>query len=221
MTISALIFGGIGTLIETSTLQREAFNRAFTTLGIDFVWDHADYAASLSNSGGRNRLAAIALPGGARLTEAQIAAVHAEKTNAFDAMLADRVLPLRAGVADLLTRAAAAGIVVAWATTTSQANIDAILRASGGALTRTLFAFIGGDLAVERQKPDPEIYLRVLATLGIRPAAAIAIEDSATGVHSAKAAGLFTVAFPGEMHVGNLGGPDMITRSLDEVSLDR
>jgi len=221
MTISALIFGGIGTLIETSTLQREAFNRAFATLGIDFVWHHVDYAASLSNSGGRNRLAAIALPGGARLTEAQIAAVHAEKTNAFDAMLADRVLPLRAGVADLLTRAAAAGIVVAWATTTSQANIDAILRASGGALTRTLFAFIGDDLAVERQKPDPEIYLKVLATLGIRPAAAIAIEDSATGVHSAKAAGLFTVAFPGEMHVGNLGGPDMITRSLDEVSLDR
>ncbi len=221
MTISTLIFGGIGTLVETSTLQRAAFNRAFAELGIDFEWGHADYAASLSDSGGRNRLAGIALPDGARLNTAQIAEVHAEKTRAFDAMLADTVLPLRAGVANLVARAKAAGVALAWATSTSQTNIDAVLRATGGAITRNNFTFIGNDRLVTRQKPDPEIYVKVLTTLAIGPADAIAIEDSPTGVAAAHAAQIYTVAFPGAMHTdGNLAAADVVVGSLDEVALD-
>ena len=46
------------------------------------------------------------------------------------------------------------------------------------------------------KKPAPDIYNVALKSLGIQPARAIAVEDSAIGVTSAKAAGLFTVATP-------------------------
>ena len=45
-------------------------------------------------------------------------------------------------------------------------------------------------------KPDPEIYLAALHDLKTQPDHAIAIEDSASGVAAAKAAGLFTAAVP-------------------------
>tara|TARA_B110000503_G_scaffold47893_1_gene77939 strand:+ start:1294 stop:1407 length:114 start_codon:yes stop_codon:yes gene_type:complete len=37
MTVKAVFFGSIGTLVETSDLQRRAFNQAFAEAGLD--WD--------------------------------------------------------------------------------------------------------------------------------------------------------------------------------------
>ena len=37
--MKALLFGSIGTLIETSNIQRESFNQAFKEIGLDWHWD--------------------------------------------------------------------------------------------------------------------------------------------------------------------------------------
>lgn len=50
-----------------------------------------------------------------------------------------------------------------------------------------------------RTKPDPALYLSVLAALDIRAEQAIAFEDSPNGILAAKRAGLFCVAVPNEM----------------------
>ena len=64
-------------------------------------------------------------------------------------------------------------------------------------------------------KPDPEIYLAALHDLKTDPGHAIAIEDSASGVAAAKAAGLFTVAVPNPItKYHNLDGADVIMESL-------
>ena len=64
-------------------------------------------------------------------------------------------------------------------------------------------------------KPDPEIYLAALHDLKTDPGHAIAIEDSASGVAAAKAAGLFTVAVPNPItKYHNLDGADVIVESL-------
>lgn len=52
---------------------------------------------------------------------------------------------------------------------------------------------------VARPKPAPDVYLRVLADLGVPAAEAIAFEDSQPGVAAAKAAGLYVVAVPNEL----------------------
>jgi HAD superfamily hydrolase (TIGR01509 family) len=48
-------------------------------------------------------------------------------------------------------------------------------------------------------KPDPALYLSVLAALELRPEQALAFEDSPNGVLSAKRAGLYCVAVPNEL----------------------
>jgi HAD superfamily hydrolase (TIGR01509 family) len=49
---------------------------------------------------------------------------------------------------------------------------------------------------VERGKPAPDVYLEAARRLGVRPRDVVAIEDSANGIRSAKAAGMRVIAIP-------------------------
>ena len=53
--MKAIIFGSIGTLVETSDIQRQSFNQAFKEIGLDWYWDKNNYKNLLKKSGGRNR----------------------------------------------------------------------------------------------------------------------------------------------------------------------
>ena len=73
-----------------------------------------------------------------------------------------------------------------------------IVRANLDALgTAGLIAGIVGLDDVAAGKPDPEPYRAGCALLRLEPARVIAVEDSATGVAAARAAGLFVVGFAG------------------------
>jgi HAD superfamily hydrolase (TIGR01509 family) len=56
-------------------------------------------------------------------------------------------------------------------------------------------AVVAGD-EVEALKPAPDIYLEVCRRLGAGPEDSVALEDSPTGVASARAAGLFVIGIP-------------------------
>ena len=56
MSYKAVLFGSIGTLAETSDLQRDAFNEAFKISGLDWFWDEDIYRKLLSKSGGTSRI---------------------------------------------------------------------------------------------------------------------------------------------------------------------
>ena len=45
--MKAVLFGSIGTLIESSNIQRESFNQAFREIGLDWYWDQEDYTKLL------------------------------------------------------------------------------------------------------------------------------------------------------------------------------
>ena len=62
----------------------------------------------------------------------------------------------------------------------------------GGLKAMVDFAFSGEDCAAH--KPAPDIYLKALNALGLTADKAIAVEDSPTGIASAKAAGLKVLA---------------------------
>lgn len=49
---------------------------------------------------------------------------------------------------------------------------------------------------VERGKPAPDVYLEATRRLGVQPSRSVAIEDSASGIGSARAAGMHVVAIP-------------------------
>ena len=71
--------------------------------------------------------------------------------------------------------------------------IKAVLRITE--LDQLFEVMIYGD-EVPRGKPAPDIYLEALKALGVSPAVSLGIEDSANGLRSLKAAGMFAVAAP-------------------------
>jgi mannitol-1-/sugar-/sorbitol-6-/2-deoxyglucose-6-phosphatase len=70
-------------------------------------------------------------------------------------------------------------------------------------------------------KPAPDVYLRAAGLLGVRPAACLAVEDSALGVLSARAAGMPCVAIP-DAHTAQDPRLAAATLRLDSIrDLDR
>ena len=54
--LKAIIFGSIGTVLETSDIQRKSFNKAFKKFGLTWYWSKNKYKKLLKMSGGENRL---------------------------------------------------------------------------------------------------------------------------------------------------------------------
>jgi beta-phosphoglucomutase-like phosphatase (HAD superfamily) len=201
MKLKALIFDVDGTLADTEEAHRRAFNEAFGSEGLDWLWSKPQYAELLRTTGGKERIAAYinGLPLGAAERDAimeRVAALHKIKTANYMRIINAGEVPLRDGVARLLDEAEAAGVALGIATTTTFDNIQALLQTTLGPRAMQRFAVIGAGDQVPRKKPAPDIYKYVLRQLGLRPQDAVAIEDSANGVASAKGAGLFTIVTP-------------------------
>lgn len=192
--IEALLWDVDGTLAETERDgHRLAFNDAFAAMGLAWAWDVERYGALLRVTGGRERiLADMATQADAPATlperEALARELHRRKTLAYERRLAEGAITLRPGVHELLDEAATRGLRLAIVTTTSRANVTALLRHTLGASTRLRFetAVCGEDVATK--KPDPEAYTLALQRLGLPPLATLAIEDSPAGVAAARAA---------------------------------
>lgn len=201
MSIDALIFDVDGTLADTEEAHRAAFNEAFEHFGLGWTWTQAEYRDLLTVTGGKERLASyIATLGlqpdhAARLL-ARVPDIHAAKTAFYGRRIADGEVPLRDGIARLLNDALQAGCQLAIATTTTAANVDALLESALGARGADMFSVIGCGDQVAAKKPAPDIYRLVLDTLETQPDRAIAFEDSVGGLRSAVGAGLWTVITP-------------------------
>jgi len=189
----ALIFDVDGTMAETEELHRQAFNETFERFGLGWVWDIELYRLLLRVTGGKERIAHFLQRfgvEGARLSEAQIAELHRFKTARYAELLARGSCPLRSGVSDIIIGAEGRGQRLAIATTTSRGNIDALLAPVFGKNWSDLFqAIVSGD-DVHRKKPAPDVYLKVLETLGLPGHACLAFEDSRNGLLAAMRAGI-------------------------------
>jgi HAD superfamily hydrolase (TIGR01509 family) len=210
-----LIFGSIGTLMETSDIQRRAYNQALSEAGLSWIWTPEIYSDLLNQSGGQDRLTLLAQATATPLTPLQIEQIHSRKTQLACQELESSSHPLRPGVEKLIEFAKSRSMKLAIVTTTFQENIDAIFKASSGALQASDFLYIGDRLAVTKGKPSPEAYLIALAKLETHPDTTLAIEDTAASVMSAKRATITVIATPGERSYGlDLWQADLVCSSL-------
>ncbi|EBA11172.1 HAD-IA family hydrolase [Roseobacter sp. CCS2] len=190
----AIIFGSIGTIVETSAMQREAFNQSFAEADLDWHWSEEEYISLLKKSGGRQRIADYA---NAKDADVSASALHNRKTEIFNEMMVKEGLKPRPGVLPLIRFAKEQDMKLGFATTTSNNNICAIFDALEGALHRSTFDFVGDADEVAKSKPDPEIYYRAMTALTVNADQCLAIEDTAVSMQAATAAGIACVAFPG------------------------
>jgi HAD superfamily hydrolase (TIGR01509 family) len=128
---------------------------------------------------------------------------------------------LRPGIVDYLAATRRRGLKRAICSSSSRWWVDMHIKRFEEALGWDAICTADGDPA--RAKPAPTLYLEALRLLDVRPAEAVAFEDSPHGVRAAKAAGIFTVAVPNEVTRGlGLGeaGADLVLDSLAEVPPD-
>jgi beta-phosphoglucomutase-like phosphatase (HAD superfamily) len=220
MKIKALIFDVDGTLADTEEAHRCSFNRAFELHRLRWHWSEPEYAGLLKITGGKERIGAyvdsLAIETGERRQlQAQIPAIHATKIENYTELVREGLVPLRDGVARLIEEAEQAGVRLAIASTTTLANIEALLTVNLGGRGLTRFSVIGAADQALRKKPAPDIFEYVLKELQERAADCVAIEDSAGGLAAARGAGLFTVITPSRWTLGeDFGGADLVLRSL-------
>ncbi|HEY2022364.1 HAD-IA family hydrolase [Paraburkholderia sp.] len=199
--MQALIFDVDGTLADTETAHLHAFNAAFAEARLDWCWNEALYMRLLKVAGGKERLLHYwrmvegEEAGGAQALKA-VDALHALKTRHYTERMRGNGLPLRPGIARLIDEANAAGIRVAIATTTTLANLDALLQPHFGAHWRTRFAAIGDAGTTHAKKPAPDVYHDVLEQLGLPAAACLAFEDSENGLLAARGARVPVIVTP-------------------------
>jgi HAD superfamily hydrolase (TIGR01509 family) len=195
MRMTAILFGSIGTLADTSELQREAFNAAFAEHGLDWEWTQQEYQSLLSESGGAGRIATYAQARGA---DVDADAVHATKSEIFQRRLREGGIEPRPEVAATIETARSQGVKIALVTTTSADNIAALKEALAPTVDLDSFDLILDTSDADEPKPAKDIYAVALQRLGENATDVLVIEDNVGGVTAAVSAGLNCIAFPGE-----------------------
>ncbi len=198
MKLKALIFDVDGTLAETEEAHRAAFNTIFAQAGLGWKWSMDDYHELLEISGGKERMRAFQanLPLGERLSDAEIAALHKEKTAIYGEILARGELELRPGVDALIKAGRKAGLRIAVATTTNTPNVEALTQCCWGRPANEVFDVVAAGDQVRAKKPAPDVFNLALDRLGLTPDVCVAFEDSLNGVRSARGANLPVVVTP-------------------------
>jgi HAD superfamily hydrolase (TIGR01509 family) len=192
--LRALIFDVDGTLAETEEIHRRSFNAAFKAAGLRWHWSREQYAALLTTTGGKERIARYQSEHGTtQLSDYDIIELHKAKNQIYSESLAKGILTLRPGVARVFEQAKHLGLKLGIATTTSRSNVEALLQCCIGPESVGLFDAIVSGEDVSHKKPDPEVYNRCLSVLDLGWPDVLAFEDSGVGLKAALGANIRTI----------------------------
>jgi len=141
--------------------------------------------------------------------------VDRKSFHAYDIIVKQGIKPFP-GVVELIRDLIKKGYVLGLASSTAFLVINALLESLK---IKHHFSVIHGPEAVKNGKPDPDVYLLTAKILDVDPWDAIVIEDSKSGVISAKRAGAKCIAYlNGHNRAQDLGLADHITDSFYKIN---
>ena len=192
--VKALFLGSIGTLAETSEIQRNAYNQAFEEHGIDWYWNIANYCDLLKRPGGRERLKRFS---NGELSAETINSIHARKEELFKEKLGGSIKP-RHGLIECIKFCRQKNIKVGFITTTSIKNINSLKTALLPYIDINDFDLITNRNDVKKEKPNSEVYRFALSKLKLKPSETIAVEDTEVNQQAALEQRILCYLFAGE-----------------------
>jgi len=209
--IAAVVFDFDGLILDTELPIFEAWSALFEAHGAPPLTIE-EWGAEIGTING------LDLP--AMLLERATVPVDLDEADVWrrahrDLLLAEQ--QARPGVEDWLAEADAAGLGVAIASSSEAEWVVPLLERIG---LHTRFRHVVNAGGALRAKPAPDTYVEACARLGVDPAHALAVEDSAHGITAAKAAGLRCVAVPHQLTEQlDLSAADLRLSSLAECTL--
>lgn len=187
MRYDAIIFDLDGVLCSTDQYHYLAWKSLADELGIPFDETMNNRLRGVSRM---DSLEIVLEPYQGNLTQAEKEALAERKNAAYREMLgAMTPADVRDEVRTVLIRLRTAGLKLAVGS--SSKNARYILERT--ALT-DCFDAVSDGVGLKRSKPDPEVFLRAAALLGIPPAHCAVVEDAVAGVEAGRAAGMTTFA---------------------------
>jgi len=212
--IGALIFDFDGLILDTEGPEVRIWERLFREAGGRF--DHQAYLGTIGSWENVSYQPAVYL---ARLMDHGVTAQELiERVRRESAACIAQDLPLP-GVEKLIARARAAGLRLAVGSSSPADWVRGHLRRLG--LIDNFDVIVTFD-DVHLSKPSPEIFLTVLARLGIKAEQALVLEDSHNGVLAASRAGIRVVAVPNAVTAAqDFSLAEEVLETLDALALEK
>ncbi|ASN23683.1 HAD family phosphatase [Streptomyces pluripotens] len=207
LALQAVLLDMDGTLVDTEGFWWDVEVAVFASLGhaLDESWRHVVVGGPMTRSAGF-----LIEATGADITLAELAVLL---NDGFEERIG-HTLPLMPGATRLLAELHEHGVPTALVSASHRRIIDRVLTVLG---SHHFALSIAGD-EVSRTKPHPDPYLLAAAGLGAEPTRCAVVEDTATGVAAAEAAGCRVVAVPSVAPIAPSEGRTVVP-SLEEVNL--
>jgi HAD superfamily hydrolase (TIGR01509 family) len=190
--IKAIFWDNDGVLVDTEHLYFQATQHVLASVGIPLTQD--DYIELFLVKG----KGAWHLAEERGMSPGDVDALRSSRNALYSQRLAEapRLTPGITRVLDALHGRYVMGVV----TSSLKDHFDVIHRHTG---LLQYFDFVLTASDYSRSKPDPEPYLRAVDKSGVDREACVAIEDSARGLESARAAGIRCIVVPSGLTRGS------------------
>ncbi|GHD96158.1 HAD family hydrolase [Streptomyces naganishii] len=205
--LQAVLLDMDGTLVDSEGFWWDVEVEVFASLGhrLDESWRHVVVGGPMTRSAGF-----LIEATGASITLGELTVLL---NQGFEERI-ESALPLMPGAARLLAELAEHEIPTALVSASHRRIIDRVLLSLG---PHHFSLSVAGD-EVARTKPHPDPYLLAASGLGVDPARCAVVEDTATGVAAAEAAGCRVIAVPSVAPIAPTPRRTVVT-SLQEVDV--
>lgn len=210
MSAWAVIFDWDGVIVDSSRAHERSWERLAAEVGRPL------FPGFFARSFGMKNDRIIRELLGWTNDPAELKRLGDRKEELFREEIRVRPLQLLPGVGSFLEALRAAAVRRAVGSSTPRANIECVIDALG---LRDAFDVIVAGEDVQKGKPDPEVFLRAAAALGVPPQRCVVFEDAPVGVEAARRAEMRVVGVAGTHPPEKLAGCDRIVRRLDELSV--
>ena len=185
--VRGVLFDVDGVILDTECLYSRFWMEACHFYGFPMTKAQSLQMRSLNKTAGQEKLCALFGP------DADYTTIRQKRIELMDAFVEKEGVSAKPGIYTLLDALDERGIPCAITSSSPQQRLESYLTPLN--LYHRFKKVISG-YDVPRGKPEPDIYLRGAAELGLSPEVCLALEDSAAGILSAYRAGCLPVLIP-------------------------